>query len=74
MPAALEGRTVATSGVREKTGCTIVAVRSPEGLVINPGPAVMLHEGSELVLVGGVEAEAKFRQAYEGPERRTALT
>lgn len=74
VPAALEGRTVATSGVREKTGCTIVAVRSPEGLVINPGPAVMLHEGSELVLVGGVEAEAKFRQAYEGPERRTALT
>ncbi|MBX3403202.1 MAG: potassium channel protein [Phycisphaeraceae bacterium] len=64
VPGALEGRTVAASGVREKTGCTIVAVRSTDGQVINPGPAVMLHEGSELVLVGGVEAEAKFREAY----------
>lgn len=64
VPAALEGRTVGDSGVREKTGCTIVAVRSPEGQVINPGPAVMLHQGSELVLVGGVDAEAKFRESY----------
>jgi Trk K+ transport system NAD-binding subunit len=64
VPAALEGRTVAGSGVRERTGSTIVAVRSPEGQIINPGPAVMLHQGSELVLVGGVEAETKFREAY----------
>lgn len=64
VPGALEGKTVAGSGVREKTGCTIVAVRSPGGSRINPGPAEVLHEGSELVLVGGVEAETKFREAY----------
>lgn len=66
VPPALEGRTLASSGVRERTGCTIVAVKSPGGLTINPGPAELLHAGSELVLVGGVEAEAKFREAYGG--------
>jgi K+/H+ antiporter YhaU regulatory subunit KhtT len=66
VPSALEGRSVASSGVRERTGCTIVAVRSPEAMTINPGPAEVLHAGSELVLVGGVEAETKFRDAYGG--------
>ncbi len=66
VPQALEGKTVAKSGVRERTGSTIVLVKNAAGQVINPGPGQVLHEGSEMVLVGGVEAEAKFREEYGG--------
>lgn len=64
VPPVLVGTVLGSSGVRERTGCTVVAVRSPSGQTINPGPGEVLHEGSELVLVGGVDAESKFREAY----------
>lgn len=64
VPGALVGSTVAGCGVRERTGCTIVAVRGPAGSIINPGAGEVLRAGSELVLVGGAEAEQRFREVF----------
>ncbi len=65
VPRSLEGKTIVESGVRERTGCTIVAVRgNGEGLLINPPPHETLEPGFEMVLVGSMESESKFLKRY----------
>ena len=65
VPPSLDGKTIIDSGVRERTGCTIVAVRAPGRSTINPPPTTVLAKGEELVLVGGMDAEARFRAAFK---------
>ncbi len=63
----LAGKTIAESRVREKTGCTIVAVRGhTEELLINPPPDTLLEAGHILVLVGDVESEQHFMERFGG--------
>lgn len=61
VPKSLNGKTIIESGIREQTGCTIVALRgSSDQLVTNPGPDATLQTGLEMILVGSVESEKKF--------------
>ncbi len=60
----LAGQSILESGVREKTGCTIVAVRVDSGLKINPSADMVLEAGNELILVGSVESEQQFLARY----------
>jgi voltage-gated potassium channel len=65
VPGSLDQKTLATCGVREQTGCTIVAVRDESGkLKINPSPATKLVRGQDMVLAGSQESETKFRERY----------
>jgi len=64
-PESLDGKTLATCGVREQTGCTIVAVREESGeLRINPPADTALEAGREMILVGSVEAERRFLKRF----------
>ncbi len=60
----LAGKTIAESGVREKTGCTIVAVRGESKLHINPPAHTVLEGGRELILVGNIESEQQFFERF----------
>ena len=64
MPTALAGKRVAESGIRERSGCSIVAVGNADGKKIVPSSDTVLLEGTELVLVGSLEAEERFLQEY----------
>ncbi len=65
VPRSLAGKTIVESGVREKTGCTILAVRnSNTELVINPSPHMVLEAAHEMVLVGSMESESQFLKRY----------
>ncbi|MFN7020961.1 MAG: potassium channel family protein [Phycisphaerales bacterium] len=64
VPTSLVGKTLAGSQVRERTGCTIVALRTPTSIRINPGPGDLLEPDAELVLVGATDAENRFRAAF----------
>lgn len=55
---------IANCGVREKTGCTIVAIRGEDGLVINPPAQSLLTANHELVLVGDSASRAKFFEIF----------
>lgn len=64
-PEPLSGRTLVDSGVREQTGCTIVAVRDEAGkLQINPPPDTRLHAGREIILVGSDESQKQFMTRF----------
>jgi voltage-gated potassium channel len=63
-PAPLVGRCLAESDLRRTTGCTVVAIGTADHFDANPDALRPLEPGSELVLVGDVEAESRFIERY----------
>jgi len=59
-PKKLIGKTIMSSTVREKTGCSIVAITSGDEVMINPEPSTEIEKGKSIVLIGNAEAETKF--------------
>lgn len=63
--ATLSGKTLIESDIRQKTGCTVIATQDESGdMVVNPSPETRLQEGSEIVLIGRVKAESKFKEIF----------
>jgi Trk K+ transport system NAD-binding subunit len=60
----LENKTLLGVRIRENTGCSVVAVKRKEDLIINPNPDIVLERGDELVLIGSAESEKKFAEKY----------
>ncbi len=71
LPASLANKRIRDTRIRERSGCSVVAVVTNGTTHVNPGPDTTLEAGSELVLVGTVEAEKSFLQTLRGPEPKT---
>jgi voltage-gated potassium channel len=69
VPAALAGRSIRESGIREQTGCTLVALTVDGNLVVVPGPDETLAAGSEMILMGVVEDHQRFFTQFASPPR-----
>lgn len=54
------GKTIMNSGIREKTGCSIIAIKRLERTLPSPPPDVMLEENDELIVIGTTENEPLF--------------
>lgn len=65
--AALAGQTIKQSGLRERTGVSILAVRKEGEKLFNPNPGVdtLIEEGDILVLIGTPEQMALMEQENE---------
>jgi K+/H+ antiporter YhaU regulatory subunit KhtT len=50
--------------LREKTGCSVVALTRADELLLNPDPRMPLGKEDELILIGTVDAEKKFMEQY----------
>ncbi|MBN1472833.1 MAG: NAD-binding protein [Syntrophaceae bacterium] len=59
-PKSLLGKTLMDSGIRKKTGCTVIAIVKEGNTYINPEPAIKLGKEEELILIGTYEAERSF--------------
>ncbi len=64
VPADLAGGTIAESGIREGTGCSVVAVRTERGFEVVPSASVILPADADIVLIGTAEAEESFLETY----------
>ena len=64
VPPKLENKDLLHIQVRETTGCSIVAVKRKDELIINPDPTIVLDRGDELVLIGSAESEKMFAETY----------
>ena len=62
VPEEFVGKTLAESGIRERTGCTVVGVRSESGMKVATEPTHLLSESSDLVMIATAEAEDRFLQ------------
>lgn len=62
---ALVGKTLAQSGIRARTGCSVVSIESHrEGTQINPEPDYTLTGEDELILIGSFDAEQKYQKLF----------
>ena len=64
MPPSLAGKTLAESGIRQETGCSVIAMERSNGLQVNVGPDTLLTTGAELFVIGSVESEGRFLERY----------
>ena len=64
MPAALVGKSLLASGIREETGCSVIALFREGQLLINPDPTDPLAARDEMLIIGTVESEKRFAAKY----------
>jgi voltage-gated potassium channel len=65
VPANLAGKSIADSAIREQTGCSVVGIRTENGMEIAPNPSQILPADGNIVMIGTAEAEEKFLELYE---------
>jgi len=63
----LVGKTLIDSGIRENTGCSVIAVRRLGRMLINPDPNEPLQTDDEMIMIGTAESEKNFTTMY--PEK-----
>lgn len=63
-PPSLIGKTLIETGIRQKTGCSIISYTKDGEQIINPDPTKPIPEGGEIVLIGETEAEQRFIDIY----------
>lgn len=72
VPTSLANKTLAKSAVRHRTECSVIAVKHNTGntveRVVNPDPFMELPQDGELVLIGSLAAENKFREIFKIPD------
>jgi len=64
VPKRLVGKRLSESRIRERTGCSVVAVESADGQEINPTASYVLPPGAELILIGTTEGERSFVEEF----------
>lgn len=64
VPKGLAGKTIVESNIRERTGCSVVAVQSEPEMKVIPDPDEPLPEGVDILLVGSADAEGRFLELY----------
>lgn len=62
--AGLLGRSLAESGIRPQTGCSVIAINRDGTMINNPEPSLRFQNGDELILIGTDEAEEKLFTQY----------
>jgi len=63
-PDAFVGKTLTELQMREKTLCSLLAIKNEGNFTTNPDPDTIFDDDDELILAGSLEAEEKFRQEY----------
>lgn len=66
VPVSMRDKTLATSGLREKTGCNLVAVETDGTLVGNPGADVVLTADTGLILIGDDAGQERLANLNDG--------
>ena len=50
--------------IREKTSCSIVAIKGESGTIITPSPDDTFSEDGEIILIGDEAAEKAFEEKF----------
>lgn len=66
VPRDLAGKALRDAGVREKTGCSVLAIEMGDDTIVNPPPDVPLPGvgEAELIVIGTTEGERRFFKRY----------
>jgi Trk K+ transport system NAD-binding subunit len=61
---AIVGRALQDQQIRQDTGCSVIAIKREDAMLINPDPSTILNRDDELILIGTAEAERCFADTY----------
>lgn len=64
VPHELAGRELKASGLRERSGCSVVAIESGGETHVNPGPETIMHDGDELILIGNPQSHSRLLELH----------
>jgi len=64
VPKALRGKTLADSGIRESTGCTVVATAIGDEIRTDTDPQLVLQDGVDLILIADLESQQRFANRF----------
>jgi len=64
MPAALVGRSLLESNLRQLTGCNVIAIVQDEIYEVNPDVNTPLPADAELIVIGDIESEHGFLERF----------
>ncbi|SCY45063.1 voltage-gated potassium channel [Nonlabens sp. Hel1_33_55] len=57
--------TIIDLNMRQKTGCTIIGYKSPNGeYIVNPNPDTVIGKGSKIIVVGNSNQIAQLQKSY----------
>jgi TrkA domain protein len=62
----IAGKTLAESGVRQRTGATVIAVQRGEETITNPGADTRIEAGDTLIVIGSREQCRAFESEATG--------
>ena len=65
VPSALAGKSLRNSGIRAKTGCSVIALTADGETIVNPDPNTRLSRDMEMMLIGRVDSMNAFLSAYD---------
>ncbi|MFP2904081.1 potassium channel family protein [Pyxidicoccus sp. 3LFB2] len=58
------GRSLRETRIREETGCSVIALEMSGETVVNPDPSRPILQGAELILIGTVDGERRFKEHF----------
>lgn len=64
---AIVGKSLRDQSIRQDTGCSVIAIKRGEAMLINPDPDTVVNGDDELILIATTEAEKKFARQYQPP-------
>ena len=64
----LAGKKLSDTKIRKATDVLVIALRTDEEFIYNPGPDTIITEGAVLVVLGSVESVVKLRDSLQGQE------
>jgi K+/H+ antiporter YhaU regulatory subunit KhtT len=70
VPTELAGKTISESGIRDNTGCSLIAISTDAGMEIVSDPSVAIPADAEILLIGSIEAEDAFLSRYASQRRK----
>lgn len=60
----LAQKSLQESNIRQRTGCTVIAIRENGEMKVNPDPKTVMHPDQELILIGETKGEKAFNDLY----------
>jgi Trk K+ transport system NAD-binding subunit len=64
VPPALSGKTIAESGIRRKTECTVIAIEHNGTTRVDPDPTQPLPTDAKIILIGTAKGESRFLSTF----------
>lgn len=71
VPPAVVGKTLIEAGIRQNTGCNVVAIESAGHMIVNPDPTETMAAESSLVIIGDSHAQQEFMDRFPAAARES---